>query len=190
MVINTFYQDKSNIKDIKLSYNKNYPNSIMLKEFFQVPIVKLLSGKLNSSVYKLEFDPYKYKYFSTVSKAVDSFIYGIYFDNIIKNVLSIKNFKINYNITKLEHGCFTLLHDSENISHGVDFFFDFSYSNIRNGGFIRYQDDKSEILELKTLPNSLSFVNRSNKILRYIKYVSHKQDDPIILVIGSLIKNK
>ena len=123
-------------------------------------------------------------------RRINSFIrYAFNFKDLVNNFFNIKDLDVVFNILKFEHGCFSLLHNYlKNLPVGIDFFIDFSDSSDRNGGFIRYIDNKKVVLEIVTVPNSISFVRRSRNMLKYFKYVNHKQLKPIILVSGTIFK--
>ena len=185
MAINPEYMQVENLLYIKKSYSSN--NNIMLNNIFQDKIFNLLSNKVSNSIFSSKFDPDKYRYSITTSKQLDSFFYGNYFELLVKNILGFKKFNVVYEIRKFESGDFTLLHDSESSSKGIDFILDLSSSSERNGGFVNYVFN-DEVLNIITKSNSLSFINK-NKSLYYVKYVNHKQRDPIILVFGNIIKS-
>jgi len=66
---------------------------------------------------------------------------------------------------------------------------DLSKTSDRNGGYINYVNPKGELLHIVTKPNSLSFVKRDKGSLYYVKYINHKQFDPIILIFGTIVKS-
>ncbi len=189
MAINTNYMESKNLINISKLYKDNVPNNIMLNSILQDKVFNLLSNKVSHSIFSSKFDPYKYRYSMASCKELDSFFYGVYFESLVKNILNIKKYSIVYNVRKFESGNFTLLHDSENSSDGIDFIMDLSRTLERNGGFINYIDSKGELLHIVSKPNSLSFINRSKGSLCYVKYVNHKQIDPIILVCGTIVRS-
>ena len=54
------------------------------------------------------------------------------------------------------------------------------------GGYTAYLTESEEILQLSPSPNTLSFVERNKGVMRYVKYVQHKQKSPLVFVMGTL----
>ena len=80
MAINTLYVDNGILKSARKTYLAQLPKNIRLENFFQNPVFLLLQKKLNDSTYSLKFHPYKYKYFTTKSKEIESFLNFRYFN--------------------------------------------------------------------------------------------------------------
>src|SRR3989344_3524348 len=190
MVVNPDYMDPKNLLDISKLYNKNDPKNIMLNSILQDKVFNLLSNKVSNSIFSSKFDPCKYRYSIASCKELDSFFYGVYFDSLVKNILSIKKYNIIYGLRKFQSSDFTLLHDSGSSDvDGIDFIMDLSKTSDRNGGYINYVNPKGKLLHIVTKPNSLSFVKRDKGSLYYVKYINHKQFDPIILIFGTIVKS-
>ena len=188
MVINTLYLDDGVLKSARKIYLGQAPNNISLDSFFQKPIFLLLQKKLHESRYNLKFHPYRNKYYIAKSKEIDFFIKGRYFNELVKKILYVKKFKIEYEIRKFEPGNYTLLHDAENEKPGIDFIIDFSKSSKSFGGYTVYLTEKEELLILKPSPNTISFVQREKIVMKYTKYVTHMQKYPIVRVVGTIFK--
>ena len=206
MAINTLYVDGGVLKSASRTFNNQNPRNIRLERFFQPAIFKLLQKKLYHPSYKLKFHPYKYKYLTTKLKEIDSFLNGRYFDDLIKKILNIKKYKLKYEIRKFEAGNYTLLHDTEKEENGIDFVIDiskinkifddaqnFSNSGISKdankyfGGYTAYLTESEELLKLTPSPNSISFVERKNQVLKYTKYFTHQNKNTIVQVAGTII---
>lgn len=188
MAINTLYLDNAILKSAKKIYNIQNPKNIRLEGFFQQPVFSLLQKKLHSSKYSLKFHPYKYKYSVTKSKEAAAFLNGQYFDSLVKKILKIKKYKISYEIRKFEPGNYTLLHDAEKEKHGIDFVLDFSESGKNFGGYFVYLNEKEELLRSNPSSNTLSFIERSNGVMKFTKYVTHQQKNPIVQVVGTIFR--
>ena len=188
MAINTLYFDNGILKSARNTYKKQAPKNIRLENFFQKPVFLLLQHKLHNLKYSLKFHPYKHKYRITKLKEIDSFLNGRYFKQIIEKILKMKNFKVKYEIRKFEVGNYTLLHDAEKEKQGIDFVLDFSKNAKNFGGFAVYLNEKEELLVLNPFPNTISFIERKKGVLRYTKYATHKQKEPIVQVTGTIYK--
>lgn len=186
MAVSTIYIDNGILKKAAEVYNKQYPKNIRLENLFQKPVFLLLQKKLYNSQFKLKFHPYKHKYFTAESKEMRAFINGKYFKNLIWKILNLKNYKIRHEIRKFEHGNYTLLHDADDESPGIDFIIDFSKQAGNFGGNAIYLTKKEELLILSPSPNTLSFVGRRKSMMSYTKYVQHRQKYPIIQVVGDI----
>ncbi len=186
MAINTLYLDKGVLKSAMNIFNNQSPRNIRLEKFFQPAIFNILQNKLLQTKYKLKFHPYKHKFFTAKSKEINSFLNGRYFKEIVENIMGVKNYKITYEIRKFEPGNYTLLHDAEKEKLGIDFIIDFSKSNKNFGGYTIYLTETEELLQLIPSPNTISFVEKNKKVMKYTKYVQHKQKYPIILVVGQI----
>lgn len=184
MAINPTYLDKKVRKNAFDVYNRQEPKNIRLDNFFQRTIFELLLNKLIEEKWKLKFDPYKYKYYFCKSLEVEEFLKGKYFQMIVKDVVGLKKFNLKYEIRKFDSGCYTLLHDTEREKEGVDFIIDFS--NGLFGGYTKYLTGEKELLQINPTANTISFVSREKGVMKYIKYVNHKQKWPIIMVVGVL----
>ena len=189
MAINTLYLDGGVLKSANRTYNASSPKNIRLEDFFQKAVFQLLKNKLHNSKFSLKFNPEKYRYFTTKSKEIESFLHGMYFGLLVKKILGIKNYKIEYEIRKFEPNCYTLLHDAEKEKPGVDFIIDFS-QNAKNyfGGCTIYLTESEELLTLNPKPNSLSFVERKSGVMKYIKYFSHQNKYPVVQVVGTIVR--
>ena len=188
MAINTLYLDNGVVKSIKNIYNKNNPKNIQLENFFQKAVFLLLQNKLHNSKYQLKFHPYKYKYFIAKSKEINSFLKGRYFDDLIKKMLGIKKYKIVYEIRKFEPGNYTLLHDFEKEKPGIDFVIDFSKDKKDYGGYITYLTESEELLQLNPATNTISFIERKKNVMKYAKYVTHQNKNPIVQAAGTVFR--
>ena len=187
MAINTLYLDRGVLKSANKTYNTQNPKNIRLENFFQKAVFQLLQNKLLNSKYSLKFNPEKYRYFMAKSKEIGSFLNGRYFDLAVKNVLGIKNYKIEYEIRKFEPNCYTLLHDTEKEKAGVDFIIDFSQdARTYFGGYTTYLTESEELLTLSPKPNSLSFIERKKGVMKYTKYYTHQNKEPIVMAVGSI----
>ena len=187
MAINTLYIDNGILKSASKTFNNQNPRNIRLEKFFQAAVFELLQRKLYNSKYSLKFHPYKYKYLTTKSKEVDSFLNGRYFQNIINSILKINKYKIEYEIRKFEPGNYTLLHDTEKEQPGIDFIIDFSgESKTYHGGYTTYLTESEELLQLKPAPNTLSFIERKKGVMKYTKYFTHQNKYSVLQVVGSI----
>ena len=188
MAINTLYLDNGILKSARNIYNRQNPKNIKLDNFFQKPVFELLQKKLNNQKYALKFHPYKYKYGAAKLKEINAFVNGMYFKDLIKSILQFKKYKITYEVRKFEAGNYTLLHDAEKEKYGIDFFIDFSKDKKNFGGYAVYLNEKEELLALNTHPNSLSFIQRKKGVIKFTKYVIHRQKNPIVQVVGTIFK--
>ena len=187
MAINTIYLDGGVLKSANKTFNSQNPRNIGLENFFQNAVFKLLQNRLYNSKFSLKFNPEKYRYFTAKSKEMESFLNGRYFDLIIKNITGIKNYKIIYEIKKFEPNCYTLLHDAEKEKPGVDFVIDFSKDASKYfGGYTNYLTESEELLTLNPKPNALSFVERNKGIMKYTKYFTHQNKNPVVMVVGTI----
>ena len=187
MAINTLYLDGGVLKSAYKTYSNQNPKNISLENFFQKAVFQLLQNKLSDSKYSLKFNPEKFRYFTTKSKELDSFLNGRYFDLIIRNILGIKKYKFEYEIRKFEAGCYTLLHDTKKENGGVDFVIDFSKSTkIYFGGYTTYLTESEELLILNPKSNTLSFVERKQGVMKYTKYFAHQNKKTIVQVVGTI----
>ena len=167
MAINTIYLDGGVLKSANRTFSSQAPKNIRLENFFQKAVFKLLQNKLHNAEYSLRFHPYKYKYFIAKSKEIDSFLKGRYFDMMVKKVIGLDKYKMSYEIRKFKPGCYTLLHDAEKEKEGVDFIIDFSKLDTYFGGYTTYLTETEELLTLSPKTNTLSFVERKNKVMKY-----------------------
>ena len=189
MAINTLYIDKGILKSAGKTFNNQNPRNIRLEKFFQPSVFYLLQRKLHNSEYSMKFHPYKYKYFITKSKEIDSFLNGRYFRSIVNAILKIDRYEIKYEIRKFEPGNYTLLHDAEKEQPGIDFVIDFSKeSKTYHGGYTNYLTESEELLQLNTCPNALSFVERNKGVMNYTKYFTHQNKNPILHVFGTILQ--
>lgn len=186
MAINTLYMDNGVLKSAAKTYSSQNPRNIRLENFFQKAVFSLLRDKLHSSQFSLKFHPYKYKYHTAKSKEIDSFIKGRYFKDLINKTLGIKKYEIKYEIKKFEPGDYTLLHDAEEERHGVDFAIDFSQGKEYFGGYTSYLTEKEELLTVIPKPNTLSFIERKNGIIKFTKYLTHQNRFPVLQSVGTL----
>ena len=186
MAINTIYIDAAVMKRASEIYGSQTPKNLRLDNFFQPLVFNLLQKKLKSARYSIKFHPYKYKYSIASIKEIDSFVNGFYFKRIIEQVLSIKNPKIKYEIRKFGPGNYTLLHDAEKEKKGIDFVIDFSDKGKSYGGHTIYLNEAEELLQLNPCPNTLSFIERAKKVMKYTKYVDHRQKAPFVFVAGTI----
>lgn len=187
MAISTIYLDGGVLKSANRTYNSQSPKNIRLENFFQNAVFKLLQNRLYNSKFSLKFNPEKYRYFETKSKEIDSFLNGRYFDLIIENILGIGKYKLKYEIRKFEPNCYTLLHDAEKEKPGVDFVIDFSKDAINYfGGYINYLTESEELLALNPKSNTLSFVERNKSIMKYTKYFTHQNKNPVVMAVGTI----
>ena len=187
MAINTLYLDGGVLKSANRTFNSQNPRNIRLENFFQTAVFELLQNRLYNSKYSLKFHPYKFKYSAAKSKEIDSFLNGRYFKEIIDSILNISKYKIKYEIRKFEPGNYTLLHDAEKEKPGIDFVIDFSKSDKSFGGCTTYLTEAEELLQLNPSPNTLSFVERKEGVMKYTKYFTHQNKYPIINVIGTIL---
>ena len=118
------------------------------------------------------------------SKEIGSFLKGRYFNLMIRRIIGLNKYKLNYEIRKFGPGCYTLLNDKEKEEPGVDFAIDFSKSNNLIGGYTAYLTESKELLTLNPMPNTLSFVDRKESIMKYIKYLTHQNKLPVVQVAG------
>jgi len=190
MAINTLYLDGGIQKNANRIYNLQKPKNIKLEKMFQQPVFLLLQEKIYKSKFKLKFHFDKYKYFVTELREVNSFLRGRYFNLIVRNIIGVKNYKLKYEIRKFEPGNYTLLHDSYKEQPGTDFILDFSRDERSYGGYIAYMTKREELLQIKSAPNALSFVKRDKGVMKYTKYVTHQQKNPIIQVVGNIFAKK
>ena len=186
MAINTLYLDNGVAKSIRNIYNKNNPKNIQLENFFQKAVCSILQKKLYNSKFNLKFRPYKYKYFIAKSKEIDYFLKGRYFDDLIEKILGIKKYRISYEIRKFEPGNYTLLHDFDKEKSGIDFVIDFSKDGKNYGGYTVYLTETEELLQLNPAPNTLSFVERKENVMKYTKHFTHQNKNPIVQVVGTI----
>ena len=187
MAINTLYLDNGILKSASRIYSKQNPKNIRLDNFFQPAVFQLLRKKLHNSKYKLKFHPYKCRYSTTKLSEIDSFLEGRYFDELIKKILNIKKYKLKYEIRKFEPGNYTLLHDADKEIIGIDFVVDFSALGKKCfGGYIAYLTETEELLQLNPSSNTLSFVDRKNGVMKYTKYFTHQNKNPIVQVAGTI----
>ena len=111
--------------------------------------------------------------------------------NSLINIIGIKNYKIVYEIRKFGPNCYTLLHDAENEKPGVDFVIDFSQDAEKYfGGYTIYLTESEELLELNPKSNTLSFVERKKGVMKYAKYFTHQNRNPILQVAGTIFLNE
>ena len=188
MVINTLYFDEGILKSARKAYVGQSPHNIRLENFFQKSIFSLLQKKMHNLNYHLKFHPYKHRYLTAKSKDINFFLNGRHFKNLIKKIFGIKKFKIEHEIRKFEPGSYTLLHDAEKEKPGMDFVIDFSKSSESFGGFTVYMTETEELLILKPKPNTLSFIKRDKRIIKYTKYVGHRAKHALIQVVGTITK--
>lgn len=186
MAINTIYLDGGVLKSANRTFNSQAPKNIRLENYFQKAVFHLLQVKLDNSGYSLKFHPYKCRYFTAKSKEIDSFLKGRYFGLMAMSILGFKKYKLDYEIRKFEPGCYTLLHDAGKEKPGVDFVIDFSKSNNYIGGYTSYLTESEELLTLNPKPNTLSFIERGRGVMKYTKYVTHRNKFPVVQVIGAL----
>ena len=186
MAISTIYLDNGILKSANKMFNSQTPRNIRLENFFQKAIFTLLQNKLHNSKYSLKFHPYKHKYFIAKSREIDLFLKGRYFDLMVKAITGLSKYKLKYEIRKFEPGCYTLLHDAEKEKPGVDFVIDFSKKYKTYGGYTNYLTESEELLISNPKPNTLSFIQRSENIMKYTKYFTHQNKNPIVQVIGSI----
>lgn len=187
MAINTLYLDKGILMSARNAFRKQIPNNIRLENFFQKPVFRLLQDRLCRAAYKLKFRPYHQMYSTTGMKEIDSFILGGYFKGIVRQITGITGFKPEFEVRRFQAGDYTLLHDESEEEPAIDFIIDFSRSaNNNHGGHTVYLNEKEELLHINPVPNSLSFVDRSEGMMKYTKYVTHGQKSPIIQIVGSL----
>ena len=186
MAINTLYVDGGVLKSIRQNYlNQDAPN-IKLENFFQNAVFSLLQKKLLNSKYAWKFHPYKYSYSVAKIKEIDSFLHGDYFSKLVHGILGVKKFEIKYEIRKFMPGDYTLLHDAEKEKNGIDFVIDFSLSSASFGGHTTYLTETEEVLILNPAPNTLSFIKRDKGLMKFTKYVTHRQKTPILQVAGTV----
>jgi hypothetical protein len=190
MAINTLYSDFGVLKSARKAYKKQNPNNIRLENYFQIPVFNLLRNKIIAAKYTLKFDPEKYKYHIASVPEINSFLGGKYFHIILSTILGVENLNFAFEIRKFCCSNYTLLNDSYNERPGIDFVIDFSKKWDGFGGHTTYLTKTKEILHLNPVPNSLSFVERNKKSMRYIKYVQHMQKEPLYFVVGTLFKQK
>ena len=188
MAINTLYLDNGILKSANLKYHSQNPNSISLRNIFQPPVFSLIQKKLYESEYSRRFKPFQYMYHATKLKEIGSFIKGYYFTAIAKKILGIGNFKVNYEIRQFQAGDYTLLHDAISNEPAIDFVIDFSKSADNYGGYTVYLNEGEELLHLNPHPNTLSFVEKKPGMMKYTKYVTHRQKRPILQVCGSIFE--
>ena len=189
MAINTLYLDGGILKSANKTYNNQNPKSIRIENFFQKAVFQLLQNKIYNSKFLLKFNPEKYRYFTTKSKEIESFIKGRYFDLIIRNILGIKNYKISYETRRFGPGCYTLLHDTEKEKAGVDFILDFSiHSKKYFGGCTTFLTESEELLQLCPKSNTLSFIGRTFGVMKYTKYFTRQNEYPIVQVVGAILR--
>ena len=186
MVLNRLYLDKNIVAKAREVYAKEKPKNIRLDQIFQPTIFKLLQEKLFTAAYKLKFNPLRFKYQTAKVKEVDSFLKGYYFKELVLELLNLKKYNLTYEIRLFEPGNYTLLHDAEKELAGIDFILDFSQDAKNASGCIKYLTSDEELVELDPKKNTLSFVERKQNIMRYVKYVNHRQT-PRILVMGTLL---
>ena len=187
MAINTLYLDGGVLKSANKTYNNQNPKNIRMENFFQKAVFQLLQNKLLNSKFSLKFNPEKYRYFTAKSNEINSFLNGRYFNLMVKNISGIKKYKVEYEIRKFEPNCYTLLHDTEKEKPGIDFVIDFS-QNAKNyfGGHTTYLTESEELLTLNLKPNTLSFVQRNQGVMKYTKYYTHQNKNPIVQVVGNI----
>ena len=188
MAINTIYLDGGVLKSANRTFNSQAPKNIRLENFFQKAVFNILQDKLHGSSYSLKFHPYKYKYFIANSKEIDSFLMGRYFDLMVKSIIGLDKYKINCEIRKFRPGCYTLLHDAEKEKEGFDFVIDISKGKEYSGGYTTYLTESEELLKLIPKTNTLSFIERKNGIMKYTKYLTHKNKTPVIQVAGIILE--
>ena len=122
------------------------------------------------------------------SKEIGLFLNGKYFKNLVKEILKIQNYRLEYEIRKFESGCYTLLHDAEKEKPGIDFVIDFSKNDEYIGGYTTYLTEYQELLTLNPKPNSLSFIERKKGLMKYTKYFTHQNRNSIVQVVGAIFK--
>ena len=186
MAISTIYLDGGVLKSAGNIFDKQNPRNIRLENFFQKAVFTLLQDKFYNSKFSLKFSPYQHKYFIARSKEMDSFLKGRYFDLMAKKIIGLKKYKISWEIRKFTPGCYTLLHDTEKEKPGFDFIIDFSKPGNYIGGHTTYLNESEELLILKPKPNTLTFIERSKGIMKYTKYFTHQNKNPLIQVTGTL----
>lgn len=186
MAINELYNNHQILQQARQEYNKQTPRHVQLPQFFQPAVFTLLQQKLKTQKYQQKFHPYKYRYSTTTLKEITAFVNGDYFKTLIKEIIGVTKYTTNYEITKFSAGDYTLLHDTKKEQSGVDFIIDFSSEPQSLGGHTIYLTDKEELLRTNPFPNSVTFVERRNGMMKYVKYVTHKQKEPVIFVVGTI----
>ena len=186
MAINTLYTDNGVMKSARRAFESQTPKNIRLENFFQKPVFRIIQKKLYLADYTEKFDPEKYFYSVTTLKEIDTFLKGRYFQDIVLKATGKKALKMSYGIRKFERGNYTLLHDAEKEKPGIDFIIDFSRQCRNFGGYIKYLTSGEELLQFDSVPNTLSFVKRKKGVMKYTKYLQHRQKFPIIHVIGTI----
>ena len=56
------------------------------------------------------------------------------------------------------------------------------------GGYTVYLTETEELLQVNPIPNTLTFIERTKEIIKYTKYVTHRQKNPIIEVAGTVFE--
>ena len=187
MAVNTIYLDKGILKSAKKAFNVQTPRNIRLDNFFQNAVFLLLQKKLENCNYKTKFHPYKCRYSTANLKEIGSFLNGSYFSRIAGEITGIKNYRIKYEIRKFEAGDYTLLHDAQKEMPGIDFIIDFTKKWDGFGGYTMYLTETEELLKSVPSQNSLSFMERKKGVMRYTKYVTHNQKNPIVQAVGTIL---
>lgn len=72
----------------------------------------------------------------------------------------------------------------------MDFVLDFSQPWKNYGGYTVYLTEREELLQFWPKPNTLSFIERKSKIMKYTKYVQHRQKQPLIFVVGTVVRKR
>lgn len=191
MVINPLYVDRGVLKSAKRIYRSQQPKNIRLDNFFQPAMFSLLQKKLFDAKYKTKFHPYRHKYSTAMIKEISSFLKGRYFADIVKSILNSGDCKIKHEIRRFGPGDYTLLHDTEreqaDVDAGVDFYLDFSKPCKNYGGYTVYLTETKELLQLNPCPNTLSFIECGKGVMSYTKYVTSRQEYPIVQVVGRVL---
>ena len=186
MAISTIYLDGGVLKSAGNAFNSQNPRNIMLENFFQKAVISLLQDKLAHSEFSMKFSPYRHNYLITKSSAIDSFLKGGYFGLMVRKILGLDKYKLSYEIRKFAPGCYTLLHDKEKEKPGIDFIIDFSKPGDYVGGYVTYLNESEELLILRPKLNTLTFVERGKGMMKYTKYFTHRNKNPLIQVAGTL----
>lgn len=187
--LNPAYLDTNTIPKMQEAFKESPLKSIRLNHFLN----DRSYVKTEISVHKAKAKHAKiadrFSYSDVViPKQVATFFTSKEFLRLISVITGKKLKRCELSIKKFGHRDYTLLHDSEALKPGLEFFFDINpVWNPAWGGSLVYRDAQEELFRLHPTANALTIVNRKKGMFRFLEYVNVKSGQNVRIVVQGLL---
>ena len=187
--LNALYLDTNNIQKMEQAYVDSVMGSLRLHSFLNDRRFVELEKYVYKSSGKHEKIADRFSYTTLpFPKELEQFFSSPEFLSLLSFITKKKFKTCEISVKKFGHRDYTLLHDSERLKLGFEFFLDINPMwNPVWGGSLIYRDAKEELFRVPPAANAFTLVNRQKGMHRFVEYVNVKSGNNVrIIVEGKL----